>query len=76
MIPKDYVCDGQLNLWDYLGTKEKICECEENLQENEDSEFTPAWEPCGENFPPLDPDIASGKKKPYEYNFERFIGEA
>lgn len=75
MIPKDYVCDGQLNLWDYLGTKEKICECEENLQESEDSEFTPAWEPCGENFPPLDPDIASGKKKPYEYNFERFIGQ-
>ena len=75
MIPKDYVCDGQLNLWDYLGTKEKICECEENHQESEDSEFTPVWEPCGENFPPLDPDIASGKKKPYEYNFERFIGQ-
>ena len=74
-IPKDYVCDGQLNLWDYLGTKEKICESEENLCESEDLEFAPAWEPCGENFPPLDPDIASGKKKPYEYNFERFIGQ-
>ena len=74
-IPKDYVCDGQLNLWDYLGTKEKICESEENLCESEDLEFTPAWEPCGENFPPLDPDIASGKKKPYEYDFERFIGQ-
>lgn len=39
MIPKDYVCDGQLNLWDYLGTKEKICESEENLQERSGRKF-------------------------------------
>ena len=68
MIPSNYVCDGQLNIWDYLNAEPEICE-------SEDSEFTPVWEPCGENFPPLDPDVASGKKKPYEYDFERFIGQ-
>lgn len=82
MIPSNYVCDGQLNIWDYLKVEPEVCESVENLQESEDnlcksedSEFTPVWEPCGENFPPLDPDVASGKKKPYEYNFERFIGQ-
>lgn len=75
MIPSNYVCDGQLNIWDYLKEESEVCESEENLQESEDSEFTPVWEPCGENFPPLDPDVASGKKKPYEYDFERFIGQ-
>ena len=82
MIPSNYVCDGQLNIWDYLkaepevcGSEEKLQESEENLCESEDSEFTPVWEPCGENFPPLDPDVASGKRKPYEYDFERYIGQ-
>lgn len=35
MIPSNYVCDGQLNIWDYLGTIEEVCESEENLQESE-----------------------------------------
>ena len=76
-IPKDYFCDGQLNIWDIMSQLEepKVCESEEKLQESEDLEFIPAWEPCGENFPPLDPDVESGKKKPYEYDFERFIGQ-
>ena len=73
--PSNYVCDGQLNIWDYLKEEPEVCESEENLCESEDSEFTPAWEPCGENFPPLAPDIASGERKPYEYTFERFIGQ-
>jgi len=77
--PSNYVCDGQLNIWDYLGTTkeepEEVCKSEENLCECEDSEFTPVWEPCGENFPPLAPDIASGERKPYEYTFERYIGQ-
>lgn len=80
MIPSNYVCDGQLNIWDYLKAEpkevpEEVCEGEENLCESEDSEFTPVWEPCGENFPPLAPDIASGERKPYEYTFERYIGQ-
>jgi len=82
MIPSNYACDGQLNIWDYLKAEPEVCESEEKLQESEenlceseDSEFTPVWEPCGENFPPLDPDVASGKKKPYEYDFERYVGQ-
>lgn len=75
MIPSNYVCDGQLNIWDYLKAEPEVCESEEKLQESEDSEFTPVWEPCGENFPPLVPDIASGERKPYEYTFERYIGQ-
>ena len=68
--PSNYVCDGQLNIWDYLGMTK-----EEPKEEPEDLRFTPAWEPSGNNFPPLDPDIASGKRKPYEYTFERYIGQ-
>lgn len=75
MIPSNYVCDGQLNIWDYLKAEPEVCESEEKLQESEDSEFTPVWEPCGENFPPLAPDIASGERKPYEYTFERYVGQ-
>ena len=84
MIPSNYVCDGQLNIWDYLKTEPEVCESEEKLQEIEDnlcecedSEFTPCWDPSDLNneFPPVDPDVASGKKKPYEYDFERFIGQ-
>ena len=84
MIPSNYVCDGQLNIWDYLNAEPEICESEEKLQESEanlcegeDSEFTPCWDPSDLNneFPPVDPDVASGKKKPYEYDFERFIGQ-
>ena len=37
MIPKDYACDGQLNMWDYLSNNAE-------------------------------------KPKPYEYNFNRFLG--
>mgnify|MGYP007022356044 CR=1 FL=1 len=37
MIPKDYACDGQLNMWDYLSNNTE-------------------------------------KPKPYEYNFNRFLG--
>ena len=82
MLQTNNQCEGQLNIWDLFKEPEEVCESEENLQESEDnlcksddSEFTPVWEPCGENFPPLDPDVASGKKKPYEYDFERFIGQ-
>lgn len=74
MIPKDYVCDGQLNIWDWLGKEEpKVCECESEICEPE--EFTPCWQPCGTDFPELDPAVESGKRKPYEYDFERFIGQ-
>lgn len=38
MIPRDYQCDGQLNIWDYASSIEK-------------------------------------RAKPYEYNFNRFIGQ-
>lgn len=90
MMPKDYVCDGQMNLWEYMQNLEReektssvpmeepeVCTSEENLCECEDSEFTACWDPSdSENeFPPVDPDIASGKKKPYEYDFERYIGQ-
>lgn len=67
MIPKDYVCDGQLNIWDIMSQMEK--------PEEPEDEFTPVWEPCGKDFPEVDPDVASGKKKPYEYDFERYIGQ-
>ena len=40
MIPNNYVCDGQLNIWDYLGMTK-----EEPKEEPEDLRFTPAWEP-------------------------------
>ena len=66
-IPKDYFCDGQLNIWDIMSQMEK--------PEEPEDEFTPVWEPCGKNFPEVDPDVASGKRKPYEYDFERFIGQ-
>ena len=67
MIPANYQCDGQLNIWDYIGETEP----------EEDLEFTPTWDPSelDNHFPPLDPDIASGKRKPCEYKFERFIGQ-
>lgn len=68
MMPKDYACDGQMNLWEWMATVER---------EAEDLEFVACWDPSdSENeFPPVDPDVASGKKKPYEYDFERFIGQ-
>ena len=84
MIPSNYVCDGQLNIWDYLNAEPEICESEEKLQESEanlceceDSEFTPCWDPSDLNneFPPVAPDVASGERKPYEYTFERFVGQ-
>ena len=68
MIPANYQCEGQLNLWDYLK--------EEEPKEPDDLEFTPCWDPSDLNneFPPLDPDLASGKRKPYEYDFCRGKG--
>lgn len=74
MIPTNYQCEGQLNIWEYFKeeseTKENLCECE-------DSEFTACWDPSelDNEFPPVAPDVASGKRKPYEYDFERFIGQ-
>jgi len=47
-IPKDYVCDGQLNIWDFV---------------TEDS------------TKPEPEETEAKEKKPYEYNFERFIGQ-
>lgn len=78
MLPTNYQCEGQLNIWDLFKEPEEELsdpETKENLCESEDSEFTPAWTPSGENFPPLASDIASGERKPYEYTFERFIGQ-
>ena len=39
-IPKDYFCDGQLNIWGIMSQVEKpeepeVCESEENLQEED-----------------------------------------
>lgn len=50
-IPKDYVCDGQLNIWDFV-TENYSTKPESNLREAEPEQ-----------------------KKPYEYDFERFIGQ-
>lgn len=50
-IPKDYVCDGQLNIWDFV-TEDYSAEPEPNLRE-----------------------VEPEQKKPYEYDFERFIGQ-
>ena len=77
MIPKNYSCEGQLSIWDLLDEKsEEICVCEAELCKHEDLEFTPCWDASelDNEFPPLDPDIASGKRKPYEYTFERYKG--
>lgn len=81
MYPTNYECDGQLNIWDYFKEEPKeepeVCTSEENLCECEDSEFTACWDPSDSDnvFPPVDPDVASGKRKPYEYDFERYIGQ-
>ena len=48
-IPKDYVCDGQLNIWDFV---------------TEDYSAQPEQE-----------ETEAKEKKPYEYDFERFIGQ-
>ena len=113
--PSNYVCDGQLNIWDYLGTAkepEDVCKSEENLCESEEvcehshhkCNCEELWKVaemdgiecnrcccigcatkfCGarcsgssepKDHPPVDPDIASGERKPYEYTFERYVGQ-
>lgn len=50
-IPKDYVCDGQLNIWDFV-TEDYSAKPEPKLRE-----------------------VEPEQKKPYEYDFERFIGQ-
>jgi len=67
MMPKDYVCDGQMNLWEYMQSIEREEKASEVLIAEPDDSV------C--EHPPVDPDVASGKKKPYEYDFERFIGQ-
>lgn len=47
MIPKDYACDGQLNIWDYMT----------------------------ETYSAKSEEIEAKEKKPYEYDFERYIGQ-
>lgn len=116
MMPKDYACDGQMNLWEWMATVEReaeapkmdlrevdpddsICEhshhkcnCEElwtvaemdGIECNRCCCIGCAVQFCGarcsgssepKDHPPVDPDVASGKKKPCEYDFERFIGQ-
>ena len=79
MFPSNYQCDGQLNIWDFIGSMEvkPEPEPEKTTQDPDDLEFTPCWDPSDSDnvFPPVDLDVASGKRKPYEYNFERFIGQ-
>lgn len=67
MMPKDYVCDGQMNLWEYM----------QSIEREERASEVPTAEPDDSTYehPLVAPDVASGKKKPYEYDFERFIGQ-
>lgn len=65
-IPKDYYCEGQLNIWDYLSAgepKEEVSESEDIICKSEHYQF-----------PEVDPEIQSGKRKPYEYDFCRAKG--
>lgn len=52
-LPKDYICDGQLNIWDYFGTE---------VKEEEEYVGTPSNAYSHEDLPTLD-EVAQEVKK-------------